>query len=252
MSNRDLWLAERLVDLAASADADDDAASPEAVLTAVLSELLAPAGVTVVLAGGAGSATIATASNSRIREVVSVDLRHHEGPATECVTQGAPLDAMPAGAMADRWPAFAAAAAREGLSVVSALPLRRQGRVVGAVIVLGTRQPSAAKLRDAQMLTEAAAVAITQRRGLRQRATAAGQLRRALDSRVLIEQAKGATAARLGITPEAAFSLLRAYARRKSRPLDDVSRQTMNGELPALELLAPQRAGERRPAAQPR
>lgn len=90
----------------------------------------------------------------------------------------------------------------------------------------------------AQSLADAAAVAILQRRELCCTVQAAEQLRHALDSRVLVEQAKGAVAARLGVTPEAAFELLRAFARRHSRPLTEVAAETIGGGLPVSELLA--------------
>ena len=92
-------------------------------------------------------------------------------------------------------------------------------------------------------------MAIAQRRELRRSASVAEQLQRALDSRVTIEQAKGAVAARLGITPEVAFALLRGYARQTSRKLVDVAAQTISGELPAHDLVTARDVGRVRSAA---
>jgi len=94
----------------------------------------------------------------------------------------------------------------------------------------------------AQSLARVAAVAILQQRQLRRSAQAAEQFRHALDSRVLIEQAKGAVAARLGITPEAAFELLRAFARRHNHLLTEVAAGTIGGELTIAELMTVPRA----------
>jgi AmiR/NasT family two-component response regulator len=66
----------------------------------------------------------------------------------------------------------------------------------------------------------------------------ARQLQHALDSRVLIEQAKGAVAARLSVTPDAAFQLLRAHARRSSQPLTEIAAHVIGGELPAHVIVA--------------
>lgn len=60
----------------------------------------------------------------------------------------------------------------------------------------------------------------------------AAQLQRALDSRVVIEQAKGSVSARLNVTPEHAFELLRSYARARSLPLPRVAAEVLNGAMP--------------------
>lgn len=47
------------------------------------------------------------------------------------------------------------------------------------------------------------------------------RLRDALNSRVVIEQAKGAMSARLGVTPDVAFEMLRGLARSQGRDFDE-------------------------------
>lgn len=49
------------------------------------------------------------------------------------------------------------------------------------------------------------------------------QLRRALESRVVIEQAKGAVSARFGLLPEEAFELIRGLARSQRRRIHDLA-----------------------------
>ena len=56
-----------------------------------------------------------------------------------------------------------------------------------------------------------------------------GELQTALNTRVIVEQAKGFLAARALVTPEQAFSLLRQRARSSNRRLDDVAREVMAG-----------------------
>ncbi len=125
-----------------------------------------------------------------------------------------------------------------GCAVVSALPLGRRQRAIGGVLVAGPRLTGAAELSIAETLTQAAAIAISHQRELREQVEAAAQLQRALDCRVLIEQAKGTAAARLAISPDAAFELLRASARRHSRSLADIARLSLSGQLPAHDLVA--------------
>jgi AmiR/NasT family two-component response regulator len=47
------------------------------------------------------------------------------------------------------------------------------------------------------------------------------QLRTALHRRVIIEQAKGAASARLGVTPDEAFELIRSFARSQRRNIHE-------------------------------
>jgi AmiR/NasT family two-component response regulator len=74
-------------------------------------------------------------------------------------------------------------------------------------------------------------------RALRRTSMISQQLQHALDSRVIIEQAKGALAARLGISPDEAFDLLRRYARRRNRQLADIADMTIHGTLSPGDLV---------------
>ena len=60
------------------------------------------------------------------------------------------------------------------------------------------------------------------------------QLQEALDSRVVIEQAKGFLAGRDGVHPDAGFERLRRYARDHDLPLRDVAGQLVDGTLSLL------------------
>ena len=75
-----------------------------------------------------------------------------------------------------------------------------------------------------------------QRTALEEAETRAAQLETALQTRLIIEQAKGFLAGRVGITPEAAFELLRKYARSHQEAMRDVSRRVVDGDLPLQAL----------------
>jgi hypothetical protein len=64
------------------------------------------------------------------------------------------------------------------------------------------------------------------------------QLQVALNSRVIIEQAKGVVAQLLGLEMDAAFDVLRSHARQHSLRLVDVARAAVQGELGRDELSA--------------
>ena len=78
---------------------------------------------------------------------------------------------------------------------------------------------------------------------LKQRLAAAeglnAQLERALESRVVIEQAKGILAERHGVPIDRAFELMRSFARRDRRRLDDVARGVVEHS-PSVARLAAQ------------
>jgi hypothetical protein len=251
MDDRDLWLARRLVQLFESAESDCSEAACTELVTASLADLLAPSEIAMLLTGASsGMMTVAAASSSRAREVVSFEAAHHEGPGTDCCSSGKQVLNTRIATAASRWPGFAPAAEEAGFATVSAFPLCCRAQMMGVICVLG---PGAGLLTVADadrvlLLARAAATSIAQQREVRRSELAATQLQYALDSRVVIEQAKGAVAARLGITPDDAFGLLRDYARRKSRPLAEVARQAIQGELGMQALVTTHRTDGGRPA----
>ena len=249
MNNLDLWVATRLIELAENAEAGDGDGVVAQQLTRDVAELLAPAEIGLLLSAEEGSVTVPAASSSRARDLASLEAQQLAGPCTECMSSAKPvLNQSVTMATAVQWPAFAAAAHSMGFETVSALPILRGDHAIGAVSVLaaGDHRLSETGFRIAQIMTRAAAVLISQQRELSVRARMAEQLQGALETRVVIEQAKGATAARLGITPDAAFDLLRGYARRENLTLADIARQTVLGELPAHELFSSRRADTKR------
>src|SRR5215212_1827635 len=124
-----------------------------------------------------------------------------------------------------RWPRFGSEATAAGFRSVLALPLRLRSETIGALNMfragagpLGTVDRSLA-----QALADVATIGILQERGSQRREVLARQLQEALTSRVVIEQAKGVIAERLGLHVDEAFDLMRSYARSQSEKLSDVA-----------------------------
>ncbi len=80
-----------------------------------------------------------------------------------------------------------------------------------------------------------ATIGILQDRATREHELVAGQLQVALNSRVIIEQAKGILAERMRVTPDQAFIVLRAYSRNNSYPLTLLAGDVISG---TAEMLA--------------
>jgi GAF domain-containing protein len=130
-----------------------------------------------------------------------------------------------------RWPVFAPGAEAAGLRSVHAFPLRLRSQRLGA-LNLFSRHHTVFEPHDVsivQALADIATIAIIQERSISRAERLSDQLQGALDSRVVIEQAKGALAQLQGSTPDHAFQLMRAQARTSRRRLLDVAHDVLGG-----------------------
>ena len=127
---------------------------------------------------------------------------------------------------ADRWPQFAPRAVAAGNRSVHAFPLRLRQQVIGALNLFGTDTGDMAPtdVVVVQALADVVTIGLLQERAIRERETLSMQLQSALDSRKLVEQAKGILAHIHGTTPEQAFERLRDYCRNHNARLSDVVR----------------------------
>jgi GAF domain-containing protein len=116
---------------------------------------------------------------------------------------------------------------------VHALPLRLRDQTIGAMNLFhnGSRSFEDAELRTAQALADVATIGILQHRAAHRSAQIAEQLQTALNSRLIIEQAKGVVAERGQLEMDAAFDLLRRYARTNRIGLSDTARRIVQRDL---------------------
>jgi ANTAR domain len=129
-----------------------------------------------------------------------------------------------------RWPRFAAAATQAGFAAVHALPMRLRDQVIGALNLFSgsVGRLGEAELRIGQALADVATIGLLQEQNVRRAETLAEQLQAALNSRVVIEQAKGRLAERLGLDMDQSFALLRGHARNTNQRLTDVARHIID------------------------
>ena len=118
-----------------------------------------------------------------------------------------------------------------GFGAVQALPMRLREQVIGALNLFradaGALAP--AEIRVGQALADVATISLLHERSMRHSDTLNEQLQAALNSRVVIEQAKGKLAERLGVDMDQAFSLLRDRARTSNRRLSDLAQAFIDG-----------------------
>ncbi|GAA4491184.1 GAF and ANTAR domain-containing protein [Microbacterium panaciterrae] len=193
------------------------------------------------------------ASTTESAELVEVlQLAAGVGPCLDCFATGEQVSVLDLGAT-DRWPAFSAEALRRGFRSVHAIPLRLRGDTIGTMNLFGA-SIGALSDRDAsaaQALADVATIGILQQRVSAQAQVVAEQLQRALDSRVLIEQAKGAIAQGAGISMDESFAVLRRYARARNLTLHALAEAISNRALPTSALTASFGDEKFRPAAPP-
>ena len=198
-----------------------------------VTDLLEVAACGVVLVDHHGLLNLVAASDEDSRMLELVQLQNSEGPCLECYHHVASVHIQDLDAAADRWPRFVPAARALGFRGVHALPMRLRDTTLGAMNLFSTEpQPLATeRIELAQALADVATIGIVHERTVHQYEVITEQLQTALDSRILIEQAKGVLAERLVVTVDEAFEALRGHARANGRKLVDVARSVVEGSV---------------------
>jgi len=218
-------LSDTFVDLADTMVADFDVIDFLHMLTDRSVQLFAASAAGVVLADPRGDLRVAAASSEKAGLLELFQLQNDQGPCLECFRTGRPVTAADLADQAQRWPRFAHAALQAGFRTVEALPMRLRDHIGALNLFRAEPGPfEAADLRIAQALADVATIGLLHERNVRHRETVAEQLQAALNSRVVIEQAKGKLAERRGIDMDRAFTMLREYARSTNQHLTDVAR----------------------------
>jgi transcriptional regulator with GAF, ATPase, and Fis domain len=207
------------------------------VLTTRYVQLLGVSAAGLLLTDERDTLQVVAASSERTMLLELFQLQTDHGPCVDCFHTGQPVSVadLPT---AGRWPRFTAAAAEVGFSAVHALPMRLRTAVIGALNLFDTG-PGALderKLCIGQALADVATIGLLQQRAIHHRDILTEQLQTALSSRILIEQAKGVLAERLGVGVADAFTLLRNYARSHNRRLSDLAQSILGGaeQIPPL------------------
>ena len=201
------------------------------VLTDRSVQLLDVEAAGLLLADPRGELRVVAASSEAARLIELFQLQNDQGPCLDCYRSGLPVHATDLSAEAGRWPRFAPAARQAGFTAVQALPMRLREQVVGALNLFrtGLGAFAAADIRIGQALADVATISLLHERGMRRSETLNEQLQTALNSRVVIEQAKGKLAERLGVDMDRAFSLLRDLARSRNRRLSELAQAFIDG-----------------------
>ncbi|MGH3856170.1 MAG: ANTAR domain-containing protein [Pseudonocardiaceae bacterium] len=224
-------LARAFVELADTLVADFDLVEFLHVLVDRCVALLEVTAVGLMLADSHDQLRVMASSAENIHLLELFQLQNNDGPCLECYRTGEPVSHPDLTVAADRWPRFAPVAAESGFRTVHALPMRLRAQVIGALNLFHTDPNELAPeaTRIGQAMADVATISVIQERALRQHDTLIDQLQTALDSRVLIEQAKGVLAERHHIDPGHAFTLLRNHARNHGQRLTELAAAVIDG-----------------------
>jgi GAF domain-containing protein len=203
-------------------------------------ELLDVSAVGLMLADSRGRLQVMASSTENIRLLELFQLQNDDGPCLDCYRTGEPVDHPDLARAADRWPRFAPAATKAGFRTVHALPMRLRTQIIGALNLFHTDPDRVDRVttRIGQAMVDVATIGLIHERALRHHEILIDQLQNALNSRILVEQAKGILAERHSINPSEAFTLLRNYARNNHQRLTEVAAAIVNGTTTATELLS--------------
>jgi GAF domain-containing protein len=236
--SREALLARTLVELADTLVDDFDVVELLTLLTDRCVDVLDVAAAGLMLVAPEGDLRVMASSSEAMRVLELFELQAQEGPCLDSYRTGLPVVNQDLASADGRWPRFAAEALAAGFHSVHALPMRLRGTVIGALNLFHV-DPGDMRLADievAQALADVATIAILQHRASLEGQLVNEQLQMALNSRIVIEQAKGMAAERLGLNMEQAFATLRNHARNHNLLLVDVARSVISGTLVASAL----------------
>jgi hypothetical protein len=226
-------LAETFVELADTLVDDFDPVDFMHLLANRCVNTLAVDAAGILLVDHHGELQMVGASSEGARVLELFELQHRQGPCMESYLTSVPVTVAGFGESAQRWPEFSAAAQAAGFGAVHALPMRLRAQTVGALnlFTVATGTLTESTLRVAQAMADVATIGLLQAQIITDRELLAGQLQNALQSRVLIEQAKGVLAERMQIDMGQAFTALRRYSRNNNQHLSVVAGAVIAGAI---------------------
>jgi len=188
-----------------------------------------------------------SSEEARLLELLQVQTR--EGPCFEAVQSGQTIIVDRIDDTRGRWPTFAPRAVADGFRSVYAFPMRLREATVGGLNLFGTEENTLDEEGRviAKALADVATIGILQQRSLHRSSLLAENLQHALNTRVVVEQAKGVLAERGNLPMEETFARLRSYARSHNLKLSDVAHAVVHPPQIADAVLAG-KAPQRGPA----
>jgi GAF domain-containing protein len=211
-------------------------------------EVLDVSAAGLMLIAPQGELRAVASSSETMRMLELFELQAQEGPCLDCYRTRQPVLNQHLGDLGNRWPRFEPVALKAGFRSVHAMPMRLRGDVIGALNLFRTGRADLdeADIVAGQALADAATIAVLSHQAALETQLVNSRLSHALNSRIVIEQAKGVLAERTGLSMEEAFATMRVHARNHNEKLVDVARGVVNGTLGVNDLS--ERSPRRKPS----
>jgi GAF domain-containing protein len=209
--------------------AQQDLESTHAEITRIAVRALPVADGATITTYVNGTPRASAASSDWARELDEMQYVEHEGPCLDAARTGNTFRVRNL-LEEQRWPAYVPRALTAGVRSVLSLPLAAEGRLIGALNLysreLDAFDAEAVSIGDilaahTGLATQVATAYFGQR-------DLAAQLRVAMESRAVIEQAKGVVMGARGCGSDEAFDALRAASQRRNVKLRDVAQQVVD------------------------
>jgi transcriptional regulator with GAF, ATPase, and Fis domain len=230
---REGLLARTFVELADTLVDHFDVVELLTLLTDRCAAVLDVAAASLILVAPEGDLRVVASSSEDLRLVELFEIQSQEGPCPDCYRTGQLALSPNLARDAGHWPRFGPVALKAGFQSVHALPMRLRGETIGALNLFRETEGALdeADVVAAQALADVATIAILQHRATVQAHVVVEQLNHALNSRIMIEQAKGMLVARVGLNMEDAVSWMRNHARSQGLHLVDVAQSVIDGTM---------------------
>lgn len=196
-------------------------------------QLLDTTAAAILLADADGELDVIASTSEASRLVELIQIGAEAGPCVESFATGAFVSVPDISDSPDRWSRFRDGAIAQGFASVHAFPMRLRETRIGTLNLLrdsvGELDPD--DRAAAQAFADVATIGILHERSIHESHVLAEQLEHALQSRVVIEQAKGVVAYTRGVPIEEAFTLIRAYARANRIGISQVAARLVDRSL---------------------
>ncbi len=195
----------------------------------------------VLLAWPGGDLQFVASSSESMKVLELFQIQADEGPCVDCYRTGEAIINHALSADDVQWPRFTPQAIAQGFRAVHCLPMKLRGQTIGTLNLFRSTQGflDIEDVAVAQGLADVATIAILQHQSSMDASLLNNQLNNALNSRIIIEQAKGVIAQAMNCGMDEAFGRLRMHARNHNEGLTGVAARVVRGELAPTSLDAP-------------
>jgi ANTAR domain len=227
-----LWVSETPISLGFAESKDAESANSSELARHLIlgcSTVVHGADCSLTVVPQGGKAELVAASSTRVRSLDRYQLELGEGPLVDALTTQITIVNWNLRGGGDRWPRYTSLSIAVGYKTIHVFAMAGVGAL--AISDSTDNHVGMSDINLLQSIIGIVSIGMTHGGRLNAARELARQLQHALDSRVIIEQAKGIVSVWLGVQTEDAFNLLRRHARNKHIRLADLALAIVQGDI---------------------